>query len=66
MARVLSWNVNGIRAAADKGLRDWLARSRAEIVGIPAEPDTVTLDGQGAPVWYYENGIVEMVTPPFA
>ncbi|MHC4165176.1 MAG: endonuclease/exonuclease/phosphatase family protein, partial [Planctomycetota bacterium] len=33
-ARILSWNVNGIRAAADKGFCDWLARSRAEIVGI--------------------------------
>jgi len=34
VARILSWNVNGIRAAAERGLRDWLARSRAEIVGI--------------------------------
>jgi exodeoxyribonuclease-3 len=34
VARVLSWNVNGIRAAADKGLCEWLSRSRAEIVGI--------------------------------
>jgi exodeoxyribonuclease-3 len=33
-SRILSWNVNGIRAAAAKGLPDWLARSRAEIVGI--------------------------------
>jgi exodeoxyribonuclease-3 len=33
-ARIFSWNVNGIRAAAKKGLSDWLARSRAEIVGI--------------------------------
>jgi len=33
-ARILSWNVNGIRAADAKGLRHWLARSRAEIVGI--------------------------------
>jgi exodeoxyribonuclease-3 len=33
-ARILSWNVNGIRAAAEKGFCDWLTRSRAEIVGI--------------------------------
>ncbi len=33
-ARILSWNVNGLRAAAKKGFGDWLARSRAEIVGI--------------------------------
>jgi exodeoxyribonuclease-3 len=32
--RILSWNVNGIRAAAKKGFDDWLAQSRGEIVGI--------------------------------
>lgn len=32
--RVLSWNVNGIRAVADKGFREWLAESRADIVGV--------------------------------
>lgn len=31
---VLSWNVNGIRAAARKGLADWLAGCGAEIVGL--------------------------------
>lgn len=39
---------------------------RAEIVGISSEPDTITLDGQGAPVWYYENGIVELVSGTFS
>jgi exodeoxyribonuclease-3 len=33
-ARILSWNVNGLRACAKKGFRDWLGRSGAEIVGI--------------------------------
>ncbi len=33
-ARVLAWNVNGLRACAKKGFRDWLGRSGAEIVGI--------------------------------
>jgi len=33
-ARILSWNVNGIRAAAKKGFRDWLEASRAEIIGV--------------------------------
>lgn len=33
-ARILSWNVNGLRACAKKGFRDWLRRCRAEIVGI--------------------------------
>ena len=33
-SRILSWNVNGIRSAAKKGFADWLADSKAEIVGI--------------------------------
>ncbi len=40
--RILSWNVNGLRAAAKKGFVPWLARSRAEIVGLQelrAQPD---------------------------
>jgi exodeoxyribonuclease-3 len=32
--RVYSWNVNGIRSAVSKGLVDWLAATRAEIVGL--------------------------------
>jgi exodeoxyribonuclease-3 len=32
--RVLSWNVNGLRAIANKGFHDWLAGSRATIVAI--------------------------------
>jgi exodeoxyribonuclease-3 len=42
--RVLSWNVNGIRACHQKGLGQWLARSRASIVGLQevrAFPDQV-------------------------
>ena len=31
--RVLSWNVNGLRACAKKGFAVWLRSSRAEIVG---------------------------------
>ena len=33
-ARILSWNVNGIRAAAKKGFADWLTASPAEIIGV--------------------------------
>jgi exodeoxyribonuclease-3 len=43
-ARILSWNVNGIRAAARKGFGDWLAGSRAEIVGVQevrAQPEQI-------------------------
>jgi len=32
--RVLSWNVNGLRACGAKGFRRWLDRSGAEIVGV--------------------------------
>jgi exodeoxyribonuclease-3 len=32
--RVLSWNVNGIRAAAKKGFLDWLGGSAADVVGL--------------------------------
>jgi exodeoxyribonuclease-3 len=32
--RVYSWNVNGIRAAARKGLGDWIRASSAEIIGL--------------------------------
>jgi len=32
--RVVSWNVNGIRAAERKGFLDWLKTSRAQIVGV--------------------------------
>ena len=33
-ARVLSWNVNGLRACAKKGFGRFLTTSRAEIVGV--------------------------------
>jgi exodeoxyribonuclease-3 len=32
--RILSWNVNGLRACDRKGFRRWLDRSGAEIVGV--------------------------------
>ena len=34
VARVISWNVNGLRACAKKGFTRWLGRSHAEIVGL--------------------------------
>jgi len=42
--RILSWNVNGLRACAKKGFGDWLAGSGAEIVGVQevrAAPDQI-------------------------
>ncbi len=32
--RIISWNVNGIRAAERKGFLQWLAKTRADIVGL--------------------------------
>lgn len=42
--RIYSWNVNGIRAATDKGLDTWLAECGGEIVGLQevrAEPHQI-------------------------
>ena len=33
-SRILSWNVNGLRACAARGYTDWLHESGAEIVGL--------------------------------
>ncbi len=33
-ARILSWNVNGIRSCVSKGFVDWLAQARADVVGL--------------------------------
>jgi alpha-glucosidase len=41
------------------------ANVRVEVVGISGEPESVELDGQAAPVWYYESGIVEFSVRPF-
>jgi len=32
--KLISWNVNGIRAAEKKGFLDWLARSEADLVAV--------------------------------
>jgi exodeoxyribonuclease-3 len=32
--RIVTWNVNGLRACARKGFPRWLARSRADVVGV--------------------------------
>ncbi|NJL92585.1 MAG: DUF5110 domain-containing protein [Anaerolineae bacterium] len=38
---------------------------RVEILGIPMEPGEITVDRNPAPLWFYENSVVEVVTPPF-
>ncbi len=56
MLRILSWNVNGIRSCAEKGLFDWLAASSPDILCLQetkAHPEQLPkaflapLDGQG-------------------
>ena len=40
-------------------------QTRVEIVGISGDPERVDLDGQRAPVWYYESGTVEFIVKEF-
>ncbi len=43
--KLLSWNVNGIRAAERKGFFEWLAKGPADIVCVQetkAHPDQLT------------------------
>jgi exodeoxyribonuclease III len=45
--KILSWNVNGIRAAQKKGFLDWLARESPDILCVQetkAHPDQLDLD----------------------
>nr|MCS5619499.1 endonuclease/exonuclease/phosphatase family protein [Myxococcota bacterium] len=32
--QLISWNVNGIRAATKKGMVDWLKKTSPEIIGL--------------------------------
>ena len=45
MLRVLTLNVNGLRAALSKGLRGWLARQRADVICL----QEVRLGSEGVP-----------------
>jgi len=52
--RIVSWNVNGIRACAKKGFGDWLGTSGATIVGVQevrALPDEVPDELRECPDW---------------
>lgn len=39
--KILSWNVNGVRAALGKGLLDWMTASQADIIGLQEVKATV-------------------------
>jgi exodeoxyribonuclease-3 len=56
-ARILSWNVNGLRACARKGFHGWLLGCGAEIVGIQevrARREQLT-DGVGEPEGWHSH-----------
>jgi len=45
--RLLSWNVNGVRAAHKKGFLDWLSKESPDVLGIQetkAQPDQLSSD----------------------
>lgn len=53
--RIVSWNVNGLRAAARKGFVDWLDASQAEIVGVQevrARPEQLPKAIAEHPEWH--------------
>jgi alpha-glucosidase len=41
-------------------------RVRLEIIGIPGEPDMLFVDDQPAALWFFENGMVEVLGNPFS
>ncbi len=53
--KIVSWNVNGIRACARKGFLDWLDSCEADIVGLQevrALPEQLTADVLEPAGWY--------------
>lgn len=57
--RIISWNVNGIRAAERKGFLDWLAKESPDIVGVqetkahPEQLSEVLLNPPGYHVYFH-------------
>ncbi len=53
--KLVSWNVNGIRAAEKKGFLDWLSASNADLVAVQetkAHPEQVSADLQTPPGYH--------------
>lgn len=60
--KVVSWNVNGIRAAATKGLHDWLSTSSADVVGLQetrATLEQVPTELRAQPGWHFHLSSAE-------
>ena len=54
--RIVSWNVNGIRACEGKGFSKWLAASGADLVGVQevrATREQVPESLRAAPGWHF-------------
>lgn len=55
--RVVTWNVNGLRACAKKGFGDWLARTQADIVAVQevrALPEEIPEALRAPAAWHVE------------
>ena len=53
--KIISWNVNGIRAAEKKGFLDWLTASQADLVAVQetkAHPEQVSAELQNPPGYH--------------
>ncbi len=53
--RIVSWNVNGLRACARKGFTDWLGGARAQVVALQevrARPEQLPDAIRQLPRWY--------------
>ena len=59
--RIISYNVNGVRAALQKGLTHWLATQNADVVLLqetkaqPEQIDTAAFEAIGLPHCYYHS-----------
>lgn len=52
---IASWNINGMRASADKGLRQWLAQTQAQVVclqEVRALPEQIPEDLRQPADWH--------------
>ena len=55
LRRIVSWNVNGLRACIKKGFLEFLESSGADVVGIQelrAMPDQLPLEGRAPSGWH--------------
>jgi hypothetical protein len=39
--------------------------SRVEVIGLDYEPESVRVDRQGAPLWFYDGGVLEIIADDF-